>query len=30
LEWFIGLANKAKNLDELIEDLELMKGLVKW
>jgi hypothetical protein len=29
LEWFIGLANKAKNLDELIEDLELMKGLVK-
>lgn len=29
LEWFIGLANKAKNLDELIQDLELMKGLVK-
>ena len=29
LEWFIGLANKAKDLDSFIEDLNLMKGLVK-
>ena len=29
LEWFIGLANKAKDLDTFIEDLNLMKGLVK-
>ena len=29
LEWFIGLANKAKDLDSFIDDLNLMKGLVK-
>lgn len=29
LEWFINLANKAKDLNELIDDLKLMKDLVK-
>lgn len=29
LEWFINLANKAKTLDSLIDDLTLMKGLIK-
>lgn len=29
LEWIISLANKAKDLDSFIDDLNLMKGLVK-
>ena len=29
LEWFIGLANKAKDLDSFIDDLNLMKSLAK-